>query len=698
MATTYKTPGVYVEEIVKFPPSVAQVETAIPAFIGYTEKATNKINGDLKLKPTRITSLLEYERFFGSAKPETTISVTINDVSTDNGDVRSIIVDQPTSKQPFLMYYSLQLFFANGGGPCYIVSVGRYGNDLDDADSPVTTINNSNALKSGLAEIEKVDEPTLLLFPDATKVSGITITDYYGLYNDALTQCQNLQDRFTLIDTLNYDESSPTDTNIDDLRNKVSSEKDTIKYGAAYYPHLETILDYAFDASKIVLKHYSYTAKAYDKIAEGLVPIEDPATGITATVTKLVSEPVAGDIAGQISDLLLQMYSNNATGFDLGGTFASSPAKKTAFLNKLNPLLTTLEALSILKSSLNDEANAAISTISDEDPGIANTITSTLNTFNLIFTAPGKIDAVYKNLKALKKKIQDENTDPKLKKILLTDTLNFDTELKKLVTYTPLNAQTGISGLVNNFSGIAAALTALLAAIKSVNGKDLNNGALNGRKLSALEAVDNATYNKILTEIYNLPITLPPSSAIAGVYARVDKDRGVWKAPANVSLNYVIKPTVKITNNIQDGLNVDTVAGKSINAIRSFTGKGTLVWGSRTLAGNDNEWRYVPVRRFFNMAEESIKKATEQFVFEPNDANTWIRVRAMIENFLILQWRAGALAGAKPEQAFYVRIGLGQTMSAIDILEGRLIVEIGMAVVRPAEFIILRFSHKMQES
>ncbi|OHT43401.1 phage tail sheath C-terminal domain-containing protein [Flavobacterium tructae] len=698
MATTYKTPGVYVEEIVKFPPSVAQVETAIPAFIGYTEKATNKINGDLKLKPTRITSLLEYERFFGFAKPETTISVTINDVSTDNGDVRSIIVDQPTSKQPFLMYYSLQLFFANGGGPCYIVSVGRYGNDLDDADSAVTAINNSNALKSGLAEIEKVDEPTLLLFPDATKVSGITITDYYGLYNDALTQCQNLQDRFTLIDTLNYDESSPTDTNIDDLRNKVSSEKDTIKYGAAYYPHLETILDYAFDASKIVLKHYSYTAKAYDQIAAGLVPIEDPATGITATVTKLVSEPVAGDIAGQISDLLLQMYSANPTGFDLGGTFASSPAKKTAFLNKLNPLLTTLEALSILKSSLNDEANAAISTISDEDPGIANTITSNLNTFNLIFTAPGKIDAVYKNLKALKKKIQDENTDPKLKKILLTDTLNFDTELKKLVTYTPLNAQTGITGLVNNFSGIAAALTALITAIKSVNGKDLNNGELNGRKLSALEAIDNATYNKILTEIYNLPITLPPSSAIAGIYARVDKDRGVWKAPANVSLNYVIKPTVKITNNIQDGLNVDTVAGKSINAIRSFTGKGTLVWGSRTLAGNDNEWRYVPVRRFFNMAEESIKKATEQFVFEPNDANTWIRVRAMIENFLILQWRAGALAGAKPEQAFYVRIGLGQTMSAIDILEGRLIVEIGMAVVRPAEFIILRFSHKMQES
>jgi phage tail sheath protein FI len=698
MATTYKTPGVYIEEIVKFPPSVAQVETAIPAFIGYTEKATNKINGDLKLKPTRITSLLEYERFFGFPKPETTISVTINDVSSDSGDTRSIIVDQPTSKQPFLMYYSMQLFFANGGGPCYIVSVGRYGNDLDETDTAVTTITNTIALNNGLLELEKVDEPTLILFPDATKAAGINTTNFYGLYNNALTQCKDLQDRFTLIDTLNYDESSPTDTNIDELRDKISSEKDTIKYGAVYYPHLETILDYAFDTSQIILKHYSYTAKAYDQIAAGLVVIENPTVGINATVTKLVSTPAAGEIAGQISNLLLQLYSTDTTGFDLDGTFVSNAAKKTAFLNNLDLLLASLEELSVLKNSLNEEANAAISTISDENMVIAGTISTTLTAFNLNFTAANKIDSVYKNLKTLKKKIQNENTTAKLLKIIQTDDVSFDKELKKLINYTPLNAQTGISGLTNSFSGIAANLTSLLDAIKSVDGKDLNNGELNGRKLNTLESIDNATYNKILTEIYNLPITLPPSSAVAGVYARVDKDRGVWKAPANVSLNYVIKPTVKITNTIQDNLNIDTVAGKSINAIRSFTGKGTLIWGSRTLAGNDNEWRYVPVRRFFNMAEESIKKATEQFVFEPNDANTWIRVRAMIENFLILQWRAGALAGAKPEQAFYVRIGLGQTMSALDILEGRMIVEIGLAVVRPAEFIILRFSHKMQES
>jgi phage tail sheath protein FI len=191
---------------------------------------------------------------------------------------------------------------------------------------------------------------------------------------------------------------------------------------------------------------------------------------------------------------------------------------------------------------------------------------------------------------------------------------------------------------------------------------------------------------------------LPPSAAVAGIYARVDNARGVWKAPANESVNSVYGPVFQISAEQQSGLNVDPVAGKSVNAIRVFTGKGTLVWGARTLAGNDNEWRYVNVRRFFNMVEESSKKSTEPFVFEPNDANTWVKVQGMLENFLIVLWRQGALQGAKPEHAFYVAVGLGKTMTSLDILEGRMIVEIGMAAVRPAEFIILRFSHKLAES
>jgi len=191
---------------------------------------------------------------------------------------------------------------------------------------------------------------------------------------------------------------------------------------------------------------------------------------------------------------------------------------------------------------------------------------------------------------------------------------------------------------------------------------------------------------------------LYPSGAMSGIYSRVDRNRGVWKAPANVSVLGIREPAVLVTAEEQGGLNVDATSGKSINAIRTFAGKGTLVWGARTLAGNDNEWRYVPVRRFYNFVEESTKKATEFVVFEPNDANTWIRVKTMIENFLSKLWRDGALAGATTEDAYYVNVGLGQTMTSLDILEGRLNVEIGLAVVRPAEFIILKFSHKLQES
>ena len=207
-----------------------------------------------------------------------------------------------------------------------------------------------------------------------------------------------------------------------------------------------------------------------------------------------------------------------------------------------------------------------------------------------------------------------------------------------------------------------------------------------------------SVYQSVLRKIHSTPVELPPSGAIAGIYARVDNNRGVWKAPANVVVSSILGPSVRISDKDQESLNVDVTSGKSINAIRAFTGKGTLVWGARTLAGNDNEWRYVPVRRFFNMVEESVKKATAWAVFEPNDANLWVKVKGMIDNFLTTLWRSGALAGSSPDQAFYVKVGLDETMTSLDILEGRMIVEIGMAALRPAEFIILKFSHKMQEA
>lgn len=190
---------------------------------------------------------------------------------------------------------------------------------------------------------------------------------------------------------------------------------------------------------------------------------------------------------------------------------------------------------------------------------------------------------------------------------------------------------------------------------------------------------------------------VPPSGAIAGIYAQTDNFSGVWQAPANVGIASVKDLTCLINNQAQEDMN-DTPTGKSVNAIRFFSGKGILVWGARTLKANDLEWRYIPVRRLFNYVEESVQESTEWAIFSPNTQNTWTKVKSQIENFLYNIWRAGGLAGATPAEAYYVNVGLGITMDSTDILNGRMIVEIGMAAIRPAEFIVLRFSHKVQES
>jgi hypothetical protein len=259
----------------------------------------------------------------------------------------------------------------------------------------------------------------------------------------------------------------------------------------------------------------------------------------------------------------------------------------------------------------------------------------------------------------------------------------------------------GITGGTTVKAIINSALPGLQKAFSIVGGAvdGIVLSIANYQTLHEQTLLDTFTpYRNLVMGIGSILTDCPPSGAIAGVYAQVDSQRGVWKAPANVSLNGVIAPTKSFTLKETDALNVDATAGKSINAIRAISGAGTLVWGARTLAGNDNEWRYISVRRFFNMVEESIKKATYWAVFEPNNANTWVKVRGMIENFLTQKWREGALVGATTKDAFFVRCGLGVTMSSQDILEGLMNVEIGMAAVRPAEFIVIKFSHKQQTS
>ena len=467
----FKTPDVYTVEKSTLPPSVVTGASAIPAFVGYTEKAIDSNGNSLTNVPMRIGSMREYENKFGKAE-ETKFEVEID----SNTEVVNITVNPGLT---YLMYHSMQLYFANGGGACYIVSVGTYGATGPDYAT----------LKAGLALLEKEDEPTLLLPGDAVKTGS-----YHNYVTDMLSQCNEVQDRFAIIDMDGND--------ADTFRTAIGSNY--LNYGAAYYPYLKTSFPYNYAES---------------------------------------------------------------------GTNA-------------------------VQVTINDSSSEQQG--SQQDP--------TQDEEAAEFFAMGDL-------------IDDTNT-------------NYNV----------------------------------------------------ARYRAAKDLLDRQR------------VTLPPSAAVAGAIVTTDSGRGVWKAPANLSLNAVTAPVVKVDNDTQAALNVDATAGKSINAIRSFNGKGTLVWGARTLAGNSNEWRYIPVRRLFIQMESDIKRATSYVVFEPNNAITWTRLRTQVESYLTQLWQDGGLAGATATEAFFVRVGLGETMDEQDILEGRLNITVGAAAVRPAEFVVFTFTHKLQES
>jgi hypothetical protein len=186
-------------------------------------------------------------------------------------------------------------------------------------------------------------------------------------------------------------------------------------------------------------------------------------------------------------------------------------------------------------------------------------------------------------------------------------------------------------------------------------------------------------------------VQLAPGAHVAGIYARVDGERGVHKAPANEVVRGIVSFADDVTKREQDLLNPE-----GINALRFFPGRGFRVWGARTLS-SDASWKYINVRRLFLFVEESILKGTQWVVFEPNDEALWARVRSTIKNFLRTTWRSGALQGASEDEAFFVRCD-HTTMTQDDIDNGLLIVEIGIAPVKPAEFVVFRIQQKRPDA
>lgn len=188
---------------------------------------------------------------------------------------------------------------------------------------------------------------------------------------------------------------------------------------------------------------------------------------------------------------------------------------------------------------------------------------------------------------------------------------------------------------------------------------------------------------------------LPAAPALAGVMTKVDSTSGVWNAPANVSLADVVSASFHLDNTQQGDLNLP-VDGKAVNALRDFPGRGTVVWGARTLDGNSPDYRYVQVRRTLIYIEQSIRNALQPFVFAPNTGQTWATVVSMVSSFLRNLWSQGGLMGATAADAFTVACGVGSTMTGQDVLNGYMIVQVTLQMIRPAEYIELTFKQKME--
>ncbi|WP_440056287.1 phage tail sheath family protein (plasmid) [Pseudoalteromonas sp. T1lg65] len=565
----YKTPDVYVREKSILPPSVAEVATAIPAFIGHTTKLNEaKDAANFLNMPVRITSMVEFEANFGGPYLE---SFTLTP-SSKGYDITNVAA---TATSParldnamFFLHQAVSHFFANGGGACYVVSIGIAG-----------SMASKEAYNAGIELLNKVDEVTLISSPEAISLDEV---GHYEVQNTALKHAEKRMDRFALVDAqmqATPDGKTAIAYDSERLRAKVTQG---LKYGAAYYPYLRTTLARSYDPSMVTVD-------------------VDYSANVIVSSDEYSLHTVTGGFADAttISDLAWQTLSNK---------YSYQQDGKDVYVTK-------------------------------SDVYIKDT------------------DGNYYELTSLNK--VSLNTDSKM---LVPDTsVSFDES--KLVREDVMVSDLMLSVIGNPDYPLSSA----------------------------------EIYNAAKTALAKNYLVLPPSPAVAGVMAKTDKDRGVWKAPANVALSQVLAPVLAIDSTEQENLNVDATSGKSINAIRTFVGKGNLVWGARTLAGNDNEWRYVSVRRLFNMVEESVQKATQFAVFEPNTPFTWLKLKTMIESYLENLWRQGAFFGESPAQAFFVNVGLGQTMTEDDINNGIMNIEIGLAAVRPAEFIVLTFSHKSLE-
>lgn len=674
------TPGVYTVEKNAFPPSVVAAPTAIPAFIGYTEKAI-KNGKSLHMKPLMIESLSEFAQYFGGA-PETKYPIEQVIPETPGmppapGTYDFYIAGKyykvgDATSQLFYLFNCLRLFFMNGGGQCYIVSVGTYLSMqlLPGAKEPeeLPTAAEKSDLLAGLETLREIPfpKPTMILIPDGLVLGK---QDNLTVQQEMLAQCGELMDRVAVMDIYNGNQGLTSGV-IEDFRNGIGIGN--LKYGAVYYPWLECNV---VDASEVTYANVDQDSPGSTKMSD-LFP-GNPAIPVLDQVSKDLTlceefSPIPAGLPKGLPE-----YPSWDAAFN--GALASDPngviSHQGAVLESMYQLLWDL--------ANNKGASTAHPQLVIKSPELIKAI-------GILVNPQGALASLMVQLANYDKNFPGGTTakvEAKLKPWGLEPATNASSPYKSGAT---ANEAFGVATIFYKqvFKNLNRGVNAIVGSAKTL----LN------QYNTAMEN-SNATYKHVMQALAKEANILPPASAMAGIYSLVDNTLGVWNAPANVNIMAVVAPTVSINDEHQASLNVDALAGKSINAIRSFYGRGpAIVWGARTLDGNSNDWRYINVRRTMILIEQSVQNAAFSLVFKPNDAVTWNTCEGMVSNFLRTLWANGALQGKSPGDAYSVSVGLGKTMSPQDILEGIMRVTVKVAVVRPAEFIIFTYEQQMAKS
>ena len=733
MITDLKTPGVYIEETEAFPKSVTGVEAVVPAFIGFTQKIPEGYNPEHP-EAYRVESLAEYVARFGKATEECELTFGAHQSVTS--------VERSNTEQAQTTYYAMQLFFANGGGRCYVVSIGAEAK------------RNKTELFTGALDALKDDTlgVTLLAFPDA----ACFLDDPSKVYQAALAQCGKLKNRFVLLD-VPYEKK-------DLFREYLGTQY--LEYGAAYTPFLDTTLNLLQEGENgETSMRIAGTARFSNR---GVTSISPEQTGLEISRGQLVEEetpkvelsvgksfkakssPATLIASGclpsdiQAGDPITQGEDPSQWAFvDCPGT-ANTDLREFE-LSAVDELVLTgdhdmagaLEPTKAFSALTQVVVKAAAIAVGDGAPFPA-TLTNEGATLEVEANtkwngAPRELkieekgerprlclktplDETQISLMAKENKFYSAQVNDTVRVVFQPTSTGQQAAKPKLV-FQVVSLETGIEGNCATLSVTLPNDGALNTDVtKAWDEKD--EGAKNGFVLKTAEGeptpitVPGGTptllkkdgivtlwdlkstrrdlYNPLKAALAGKRVKhLPPSGAIAGIYAAMAAERGVWQAPANVSLSEVLGPSETITDAVQEDLNKPQ-SGKAINAIRLFPGRGPLVWGARTLDGTSNDWRYIGVRRLFIYVESSLKAALRAYVFEPNTAMTWLKVQAMCESFLEILWRQGALTGGAPNEAYRVDVGPGSDGG------GTMVVSVALAPVRPAEFIVLNITQTMQ--